>query len=482
MNRPSGGQKTGFLDGDAGAAYTGLMDRNQNATNPVVLVSCYELGHEPLGITVPAGVLERRGIAATLMDVALEEFDEEIVANACFVGISTPMHTALQLGLRVAERVRELNPRAHVCLFGLYAELCGGHLSADAVDTWLGAESEDALAELVARVQASPDPRAVTPPAGTTASARAGREIDLSPHRARLRGRERYVRLERDGDTSRVGCTATTRGCKHVCRHCPLPAAYEGTFYAIPVERVIADIASLVADGARHITLADPDFLNGPSHAERVVRALHAEFPGVSFDYTAKVEHLLAHREMVEAFGEMGNAFVVSAVESLNDTVLANLAKRHTRDDAIALFRWFREHGLVLRPSLLPFTPWETRASLIDLLETVAREELVYHIDPVQYGIRLLVPPGSLLLESEAMKPHLGAFDAGSLSYAWTHPDPEMDALQARIAAIVEAGVGEDTGDVFARVWEAVHGADIDVPTLIHPHTHPPRLTEAWFC
>jgi len=41
-----------------------------------------------------------------------------------------------------------------------------------------------------------------------------------------------------------------------------------------------------VAAGATHITFGDPDFLNGPGHALKVVRAAHAEFPRLTFDFT----------------------------------------------------------------------------------------------------------------------------------------------------------------------------------------------------
>ena len=34
---------------------------------------------------------------------------------------------------------------------------------------------------------------------------------------------------------------------------------------------MLADIARLVAIGARHITLGDPDFLNGVRHSLRIV-------------------------------------------------------------------------------------------------------------------------------------------------------------------------------------------------------------------
>ena len=65
----------------------------------VLLVACYELGHQPLSLAWPAAFLERRGIAPAVMDLSVEPFDEEKVRCARVVAIAVPMHTALRLGV-----------------------------------------------------------------------------------------------------------------------------------------------------------------------------------------------------------------------------------------------------------------------------------------------------------------------------------------------------------------------------------------------
>ncbi|MCI0452543.1 MAG: radical SAM protein, partial [Candidatus Latescibacteria bacterium] len=294
---------------------------------------------------------------------------------------------------------------------------------------------------------------------------------------------ERYVKLALGDERIDVGYVATTRGCKHACRHCPLPPAYTGSFYVLPVAAVLDDVARVVARGARHVTFADPDFLNGPTHALRVSREFARRFPGATFDYTAKIEHLLRHDDVVAELHDLGNAFVVSAVESFHDAVLQALSKGHTRADALSVIRRFRARGGVLRPTFVPFTPWETRASYAEIFDIVDGEGLVGHVDPVQYSIRLLVPERSLLLASEEMRPHLGGFDPETFSYAWRHPDPSMDELQralARTAADL-AGANVDHESAFVRMRGAagVAGAGRSVPRRAG---RVPRLTEDWFC
>src|SRR5208283_3150945 len=112
-----------------------------------------------------------------------------------------------------------------------------------------------------------------------------------------------------------------------------------------PGDVVLADVRQQVAAGAKHITFGDPDFLNGPGHALKVVRSVHAEFPGLTFDFTAKVEHVLARRDLFEEFAASGCVFMISAVESLSDTVLTILEKNHTRADVVEALAIVRDAG-----------------------------------------------------------------------------------------------------------------------------------------
>ena len=107
------------------------------------------------------------------------------------------------------------------------------------------------------------------------------------PDRSGLPVLSNYAALDLGGAERRtVGYTEASRGCKHLCRHCPVVPVYEGVFRVVPRETVLADVARQVAAGARHITFGDPDFFNGPTHGIRIVEALAREFPGVTHDVT----------------------------------------------------------------------------------------------------------------------------------------------------------------------------------------------------
>jgi len=449
----------------------------------ILLVACYELGHQPLAVAWPGAFLERAGYEPDVMDVSVEPFDAERVKRAKLVAISVPMHTALRLGVAVARRVRSLNPTCHVAFYGLYATLNASHLLEGIADSVMSGEIETSLVDLVRSLERSGHVVTAAEPLRVLA------KLDFPvPSRASLPSLKKYAHLERNGGLELVGYVEASRGCKHLCRHCPIPPVYGGRFFVVPIEVLLADVRQQADAGATHITFGDPDFLNGPGHALAVARALHAEFPALTFDFTAKVEHLLRHRDRLAELARMGCAFIVSAAESLSDAVLSNLHKGHTRADIETAVRLTAEAGITLRPTWVAFTPWTTLGDYRELLDFVEERGLVDAVDPVQYSIRLLVPPGSLLLESAAMRPFLGELVEEQFYYRWTHPDPCMEALHAEVAALVAGAADrrEDAALTFQRIRELADRtaglAARPVSPLDSKRRRPPRLTEPWFC
>jgi radical SAM superfamily enzyme YgiQ (UPF0313 family) len=447
----------------------------------ILLVACYELGHQPLSLAWPAAFLERAGYQPAVLDLSVEPFDAEKVRRARLVAVAVPMHTALRLGVVAAARVRALNPGAHLCFYGHYAALNAEFLRAEAhADSVLAGEMEEALVALARTLADGEAPRPERP-----VLVRLGFP---TPSRTALPSLKKYAHLDRAGVPHLVGHVEASRGCKHGCRHCPIPPVYGRRFFVVPRDVVLADVRQQVAAGAAHITFGDPDFLNGPGHALAVARALHAEFPALTFDFTAKIEHLLRERAHLAELADVGALFVVSAAESLDDGVLEILDKGHTRADIAAALELTRAAGLSLRPTWLAFTPWTSLGGYREWLEFIAAEGLVDATDPVQYGLRLLVPPGSLLLAHAAMRPHLGRLVPAGFHHDWTHPDPRMDALQAAVsAAVARAADGrEDPALTFDRVRglaAAAAGAPAPAPLRLAPErARPPRLSEPWFC
>ena len=453
----------------------------------VLLISCYELGHQPLGVALPLGFLERAGFKPAVMDIAVENFDGQRVTQARFIAISVPMHTALRLGVRVAARIRELNPSCHICFYGLYAALNSEYLLDHGADSCIGGECEKPLTALVESIESgSKETINGIIRRGVMALPFLEKLSFAAPVRHALPPLEKYARLEHDGDSRIAGYAEASRGCLHLCTHCPIPPVYGGRFFTLPQEIVLEDIRQQVKAGATHISFGDPDFLNGPKHSLRVVRAMHEEFPALTFDFVAKVEHLLTRGEDLPEFAAAGCLFIITAVESLSDRVLTILDKKHTRQEVLQSIKRVHDAGIAIRPTWVSFTPWTTLDDFIEVLQFVEENGLIDNIDPVQYSIRLLIPPGSWLENHEETLPHRGELDEASFTYRWKHPDPRMDRLQKEVAKLVEqdAQSGEDPATTFYKVMELAQGGQPEGVTCSLPadRQRVPRMSESWFC
>ena len=440
----------------------------------VLLVSTYELGHQPFGLASPAAWLAERGHEVACADLCVESLDADTVREADVIAFYLPMHTATRLASKVIEKVRALNPTAHICCYGLYAPLNESYLRSIGAGTILGGEFEPGLVSLVERLAAPP--------------ALVQREPLISldrlkfrvPLRSELPPLEKYARLRIGASSKRVGYTEASRGCKHLCRHCPVVPVYEGIFRVVQPGVVLADIRQQVEAGAQHITFGDPDFFNGPTHALRIVDALHREWPTLSYDATIKIEHLLKHRELLPRLRETGCLFITSAVESVDDAVLAKLDKGHTRTDFIAVAREARSAGLTLSPTFIPFTPWTTRESYRELLQVLLDLDLVDHVAPVQLALRLLIPRGSHLLELEDVQAVVRGFDEPALLYRWQHSDPEMDTLAGE-ALRVAASHGSRR-EIFGCLWNLVSQRAVPQNFYQSRESAIPHLDEPWYC
>src|SRR5206468_3725615 len=154
------------------------------------------------------------------------------------------------------------------------------------------------------------------------------------PSRGQLPPLSKYAHLQIAGESRPAGYIEASRGCLHYCRHCPIPPVYEGRFFVVPLEVVLADVSQQVAAGARHVTIVD-------------------------------------------------------------------------------------------------------------------------HVDAIQLAVRLLIPPGSMLLALPETQAVLGPLEPEKLSYAWCHPDPRMDRLAHDVFAIVADGGGFDEVRGLARAAAA---------------------------
>jgi radical SAM superfamily enzyme YgiQ (UPF0313 family) len=452
----------------------------------IVLISTYELGRQPFGLASPAAWLRKRGHRVIVQDLARQSLDKSAIGDAKLIAIYLPMHTATRLAAQLIPALRQQNPAAHLCCYGLYAPMNFDYLRALGVSTILGGEFEEALVQLAERLVKNGNYVSEQPLESMISMGRLQFEV---PDRSGMPAMEKYAHLILPGDGYRiVGSTEASRGCKHLCRHCPIVPVYKGMFRIVGREVVLEDIRRQVAAGAQHITFGDPDFFNGIRHAMELVEEFHGEFPAVTYDVTIKIEHLLKYEQYLPTLRDTGCLFVISAVESVDDTVLGFLDKGHTREDFLRVVKTFRELGMTLHPTFVPFTPWTTVESYLDLLRVIEQQGVIENVAPIQLGIRLLIPEGSRMLELEEVRRVVGPFDPQSLAYPWKNADPRLDSFSETVQEIAATAERqkESRPATFERIWQAAHAAaglpapQIDVST--QGHTGVPFLSEPWYC
>lgn len=448
----------------------------------IALVNPYELGRQPFGLAEPAAFLKQAGFDVRCCDLSIQKLDSCLTAETAVVAIYIAMHTATRIAIEALPKIKQLAPDASLCVYGLYAPMNAGLFRSLGVSTILGGEFENGLVSLAERTLEG------------KGALQSGPETSLekiafiAPDRSSLPDLSKYANLVNvDGSTTLTGFAETTRGCKYLCKHCPVVPVYNGRFFVIPADIVLDDIRAQVNQGARHISFGDPDFFNGPGHALKIVRAMHREFPEISYDATIKIEHIVKYPEEIKVLKETGCLFILSAVESVDDQILACLDKGHTRADFIKALEFLRATDINLAPTFVAFTPWTTLDIYLELLRHVVDLQLMESVAPVQLSIRLLIPAGSLILEIDNLDGIIGDFDAGILGHPWKNPDPRVDQLQQVVQSwVMQAEAdGLSRPEIFRGIWEKSHqAAGLAAPTLdLKLAGKPvPRLSENWYC
>ena len=293
--------------------------------------------------------------------------------------------------------------------------------------------------------------------------------VRRSPHRrtARLAFRvpardglpplSRYATLQMAGERRTVGYT---RGEPRL--QASLPALPDRAGLRRPVSRrpadvVLADIRAQVAAGRPAHHLRRSRLLQRAHARDAIVAGMPREFPGVTYDVTIKVEHLLQHRDHLPLLRDTGCAFVTSAVESVDDDVLAKLDKGHTRADFERSSSCAATRGSRSRRRSSPFTPWTTLASYRDLLRTIDALDLVDHVAPIQLADPAADSAGVAAARTARRARGHRAVRPGVADAILGASRPARGRAAAPTSPNSSAfGCRPSRQEVFARVWERV--------------------------
>ncbi len=481
--------------------------------NTVLLLSIYDLGRRPMALALAAGWFQQARLRVHCLDLSIQNLNETLVRQADCIALHVPMHTATRLAAGVLPRLKALNPKALLVCWGLYGPPNQAWLQSLGAAHVLGAECEPDLVALVEGTQKTPPgaPKNRAKVLAQNLAKNSAKSVPLPKLKhplsvaAGLPSPEHYAVLKMGKIQRKTAAVEATRGCKHTCTHCPITPMYQGQLRVVAAAVVLDAIDTQVELGAEHVSFADADFLNAPRHSLNIVRAMQKRHPKLSYDVTIKVEHLLKHAKMLPILRDTGCVLVTTAVETFEPLVLNKLQKNHSAKHAVDAILLLRNTGLGCNPTFVPFTPWSTPKGIHQLLQWVQRLGLVPLVAPVQYGIRLLLPQGSPIVQDANLKPWLLPFDAAKLHTPWRAPDARLDALQQEFADLAQSAQSQKMAreEVFAHLQQRVNAwvtpAELgrDAPTHDSKQRPPlgmghwsqpapwvltPQLSEPWFC
>jgi hopanoid C-3 methylase len=423
---------------------------NPSQSIEVLLVSTFEGGFQPMTIASAITPLRKAGHAVSVLDTYVDGIQEELFKTPQLVAISVPLFDALHPGIEIANRVRQMNPQAHITFFGQYATINSTRLAGKYGDTCIAGEWEEPLVGL-ARYLTGTEPELKSIPgvvdidqvvSGALIHPYMSRNHFDVPTRDLLPPLYKYPQIQVDklcGGKQVVGATETARGCHHKCLYCSVFASYEGRVLQIYEDLVLQDVRNLVAEGMTHLTFIDADFFNTKQHGIKILRKLHAEFPSLTYDFTTRVDHILENKETLLEMQNLGVRFITSALEFPSELVLDAVAKYTTLEQIEEAVAFIRSTSIKLNPTFIMFNPWIQLEDIATFRAFVERNGLDEIIDPVQYETRLHLYKGSPLVNSPAMK-SVNLIE-NEFNYEWHHDDPRVDELYSQSVTPVEEGV-----------------------------------------
>ena len=472
----------------------------------VLLISTYELGHQPFGLASATAWLRRAGFQVACVDASLDPVEDRALASAAVVGVSLSMHTATRLAMPLIRRIRRVNPGCRLCCFGLYAPLNEALLRAEGVDVgpWARVRSGLGRSGAVAAGQglracqgrrardSHPSPRLHPPRPVPAATAR-----PLCPPSYRRRVPRR--RLHRGVARLQAPLPSLSRSSR----------CTSGDFRLVPRTSCWRTCAQQVDAGAQHLTFGDPDFFNGRTHATSVI----ASSPRRSLaSPTTSPSRWSTWCGTSPAPAELrGPAACSSRAPSRRSTIECSAAtgKGHTRADFEAGGRRLPGRpALSLSPTFVAFTPWTSFPWRISSSRSHRSPRARASMSrPSNWRSGSSSPTGRFCSAWTTLRRAPGAVRPRALVYPWTSQKPDVDVLQDEVRRWLARGRARRARKCSTRSAVAARHAGVGRSSSFAPsanlevcatpgHTAParentaptrasatvPYLEEPWYC
>jgi len=450
----------------------------------VIALSFYDLGHQPLSLAAAAAILKSYNCDFSLIDLSNSQLNKENIRAADIILLSVPMHTAARMATSILPELKNLNSNAHISAFGLYAIQLEDALSEKLLDSVFVGEFEPSLKLLIEDhldKYTGGQQSLIWDKPKTDFS----RQNFLVPERTSLPDLDVYAKVIHYDSEKLTGYIETSRGCAHVCSHCPVTAVYKGKFRIIDEQSILLDVDNLINQGAEHITFGDPDFFNAPKHSLKIASLIKAKYPKITFDATIKVEHILEYKNLIKSLDELGFIYIISAFESTSDIVLKNLKKNHNLYDMHHVIEICKNANLFIKPTWIPFTPWMLNSDYASMINFIIENELVELTPRIQYGIKLLIPKYSALLEDDSLDSFDIKYSSDALNHEWEHVDRSIEKLYSMVSELILSSMSHKSpkGQFFQNLCSLVEVITHEkISSCTKVSTTRLGSTENWYC
>lgn len=413
-----------------------------------LVASTFEGGYQPLNAISATTALLDADIDAQMIDIYVEGLSLESFSDADLVFICVPLFDSLTAGTQLAKQLKEAKPSQKICFFGQYATINAKSLASKYGDYAIAGEWEKPIVSLAKHLsgELGQDLRGVIDRTRGLSSEiivpqliRDGFRLprrDLAPplHKYPQPQLEKLL-----GEKKVVGGVEGSRGCHHKCSYCSVYAAYDGKVLLVSDDLVERDVANLVSLGMTHLTFTDADFFNAKKHGLKIIRTLHSQFPDLTYDFTTRVDHILENKEAIKEMGQLGLAFITTALEFPKQEVLDQVFKEMNVPMIEEALAFLKEAGVKVNPTFITFNPWVSLEDMAELHDFIARNELEKIVDPIQFETRLHLYKGSPLLNNDTVKElHL---EEHEFHFEWQHSDSRLDTLFMASVTPPEEGV-----------------------------------------
>ncbi|MFH1549964.1 MAG: radical SAM protein, partial [Planctomycetota bacterium] len=378
----------------------------------------------PLALLAAARKVNRERYDVRIVDLRFEnEFErgaERLLADCVCVGVSALSGHQIASGLDACRVVRQKAPGVPIVWGGwhptLFPEETAAHPLVDVVVRGQGETTFSELVDSFDRRRPIHHIEGISFQSNGSVQHNTDRPIadisDFPPMPYDLVDVNRYLSPDGNGG-ERFIYYISSAGCPHRCGFCVISLVYNRRWYALPAERVVNEIESLVGRyGIRTIEFADSELFVGKKRVLEICRLLVERKLDVKWVALLRTEALKNYDdEELDLLKRSGCKRLVFGVETGSQRMSDLICKDNRVEDAIESAKKLKKTGIEGHFAFVFGFPGEAREDvkasfrLIAKLKEIAPESLVpmyfYHPDPQTPLYRKalemgLVAPGGL--------------------------------------------------------------------------------------